>query len=333
MASKRLRLVLATLLAAACLGFPYRVSAAVNAGTVRGTVTGPDGKPLGGVPLVLRNDVTGFRGETRSDAAGVYAFFNVPFNPYILHVETQGFVAQHLSIDVHSAASTQANVALALEAVSVQVEVTGEHSAVVLETDSSQSHIDIDKSSIARAPSAIPSRGMEALVIQAPGFSADENGRYHFQGAHSQQSYVVDGQPISDQIGVTFSNSIDPGILQSTEVIYGNVPAEYGEKIAAVINLTTKSGLGAGATKLEARAGAARFNTYDAGVSVGGGTSRFGYYASIDGSKSDRFLDPVNFDNLHNHGDSERAFLRLDFASADSANAFRASAVSSRSPA
>ena len=73
----------------------------------------------------------------------------------------------------------------------------------------------------------------------------DENGRFHFQGAHSQSEYVIDGQTISDQTGVTFSNSIDPGIAQSLEVIYGNVPAEYGEKVGAVINLSTKSGLGA----------------------------------------------------------------------------------------
>jgi hypothetical protein len=332
MARKRLRLriVSAAILAAACLGFPSRSHAAVNAGTVRGTVTGPDQKPVPAVPLVLRNDVTGFRAETRSDSSGVYAFFNVPFNPYVLHVDTQGFQTQHLPIDVHSSAPTEVNVSLALDVVSEKVEVTGERSAVVLETDSSQSHIDIDKSSISRAPAPIPSRGMEALIIQAPGFSADENGRYHFQGAHSQQSYIVDGQPISDQIGVTFSNSIDPGILQSTEVIYGNVPAEYGEKIAAVINLTTKSGLGAGAPKLEVRAGGARFSTYDAGVSLGGGTSRIGYYASIDGSKSDRFLDPVNFDNLHNQGDSERAFLRLDFASPDASSSFRISGIVGR---
>ena len=174
---------------------------------------------------------------------------------------------------------------------------------------------------------------MEALVIQAPGFAADENGRYHFQGAHSQQSYVVDGQPISDQIGITFSNSIDPGILQATEVIYGNVPAEYGEKMAAIINLTTKSGLGAGATKGDVRVGAARFNTYDAGVSAGGGSSRIGYFASIDGAKSDRFLDPVNFDNLHNDGDSERAFLRLDLANADSTSTFRVSGLVGRASA
>jgi hypothetical protein len=327
--SRSLFLFAATLVL--CLLFlPITTVAAVSAGTVRGTVTGPDGKPMGGVPLVLRNDITGFNAEARSDGDGRFHFFNIPFNPYELHVEVQGFQTRHLAVDVRSPAPVEIAVKLALQGVAENVSVQGEKPAGVLETDSSQSHVDIDKSFIARAPAAAPSRGMEALVIQAPGFSADENGRYHFQGAHSQQSYVVDGQPISDQIGVTFSNSIDPGILQSAEVIYGNVPAEYGEKIAAVINLTTKSGLGGGAPRGDVHVGAARFNTYDAGASAGGGSSRFGYYGSIDASKSDRFLDPVNFDNLHNQGDSERAFLRLDFASTDASSTVRLSGLVGR---
>jgi hypothetical protein len=297
--------------------------AAVAAGAVRGTVTGPDAKPMGGVALVLRNDITGFSAQARTDKDGHFLFFNVPFNPYELHIEVQGFQTQHLKLDVRSTAPVEVPVVLALQGVTEKVEVEAEKPAGLLETDSSQSHVDIDKSFIEHAPAANPSRGMEALVVQTPGFAQDENGRYHFQGAHSEQSYVVDGQPISDQIGITFSNSIDPRILQSAEVIYGNVPAEYGEKIAAVINLTTKSGLGSGGFKGDARIGAARFNSYDAGVSGGAGSSRFGYYFSLDGSKSDRFLDPPNFDNLQNHGDTERVFLRLDLANEGSTNAFR----------
>jgi hypothetical protein len=301
-----------------------------SAGVIRGTVTGPDGKPVAAVPLQLRNDITGFRGEAHSDKDGRFQFFNVPFNPYELHVEVQGFQTQHIKIDVRSVAPVDIPVTLALENVSERVTVEAEKPAAVLETDSSQSHVDIDKSFIEHAPAANPSRGMESLIVQTPGFTQDENGRYHFQGAHSEQSYIVDGQPISDQIGITFSNSIDPRILQSAEVIYGNVPAEYGEKIAAVINLTTKSGLGSGPLKGEARVGAAQFNTYAAGVSAGGGTARFGYFASIDASKSDRFLDPPNFDNLQNHGDTERVFLRLDLANDGSTNAFRISGLLGR---
>ena len=238
--------------------------AAPSAGSIRGTVSGPDGKPMGGVPLLLRNDITGFKASTTSDASGNFFFFNVPFNPYELHVEVQGFQTQHITVDVRSSSPVQLNVNMALETVQAAVKVEAEAAAAVLETDSSQAHIDIDKSFIERAPAASPSHGMESLIIQTPGFAQDENGRYHFQGAHSEQSYVVDGQPISDQVGITFSNSFDPRILQSAEVIYGNVPAEYGEKIAAVINLTTKSGLGSGSFKGDARIGAARFKTYDA---------------------------------------------------------------------
>jgi hypothetical protein len=314
-----------------CLGSNVtRLSAAMSAGTVRGAVTGPDGNPMPGVPLVLRNDITGFKADAITDSNGRYSFFNVPFNPYELHVEIQGFATQHITIDVRSSAPVEQPVVLALEAVSASVKVEAEKPAAVLEIDSSQSHVDIDKSFIEHAPAATPSRGMESLVIQTPGFAADENGRYHFQGAHSEQSYVVDGQPISDQVGVTFSNSIDPGILQSAEVIYGNIPSEYGEKIAAVINLTTKSGLGTGALKGNVHVGAARFNTYDAGVSAGGGTSTFGAFGSIDASKSDRFLDPVNFDNLHNHGDTERAFLRLDSTTPGGTDSFRLSGLIGR---
>lgn len=276
-----------------------------------------------GVPLVLRNDITGFKAQAVTDTNGRYFFFNVPFNPYELHVEVQGFATQHLAIDVRSTSPIEEAVALKLESVSASVKVEAERPAAVLETDSSQSHVDIDKSFIEHAPAATPSRGMEAIVVQTPGFAADENGRYHFQGAHSEQSYVIDGQPISDQVGVTFSNSIDPGILQSAEVIYGNIPAEYGEKIAAVINLTTKSGLGTGGPHGDVHAGGARFKTYDAGASVGGGTSTFGYFGSVDASKSDRFLDPVNFDNLNNHGDTERAFFRLDSTTPVGTDSFR----------
>ena len=304
--------------------------AAAAAGSIRGTVTGPDGKPMGGVPLQLRNDITGFHAETRTDRDGRFQFFNVPFNPYELHVEVEGFQTQHITLDVRGVVPVEAQVTLALAGVSEKVSVEAEKPAAVLETDSSQSHVDIDKSFIEHAPAANPSRGMEALIVQTPGFAQDENGRYHFQGAHSEQSYIVDGQPISDQIGITFSNSIDPRILQSAEVIYGNVPAEYGEKVAAVINLTTKSGLGAGAIKGEARGGAAAFNTYDAGASAGGGTDRFGYYFSIGASESDRFLDPPNFDNLNNHGNTERIFLRLDLADEGSRNAFRISGLLGR---
>ncbi|HLJ72964.1 MAG TPA: TonB-dependent receptor, partial [Thermoanaerobaculia bacterium] len=308
-----------------CLFFVFIPVAlfAAEAGTIHGTVVGPDNKPMSGVVVSLRNDVTGFHQDTATGTDGTYTFFNVPFNPYVLRVEVQGFAPVAKTIDVHSAVPVEAPVKLGVAQLSESISVTASQPAATLETDSSQSHIDIDKSYIAKAPAAVASRAMEQIVTSTPGFAKDENGRFHFQGAHSQSEYVVDGQTISDQTGVTFSNSIDPGIAQGIEIIYGNVPAEFGEKIGAVINLTTKSGLGAGSPKPDVYLGASSFSTIEAGASVGAGSQTFGYFGSIDASKSDRFLDPVNFDNLHNTGNTERGFLRLDSASADQHNSFR----------
>ncbi|MGH9421265.1 MAG: carboxypeptidase regulatory-like domain-containing protein, partial [Thermoanaerobaculia bacterium] len=319
------RIALFVLLVAAVM-IPTSLFAA-SAGVVRGKVLGPDNKPLAGVVVQLRNDITGFKQDAATTSDGSFAFNNVPYNPYEIHIDVQGFQPAHAAVDVHSPLPVEQTVVLKVAGVSEAISVTAEPPAAQLETDNSQSHIDIDKSYIAKAPAAVASRAMEQIITSTPGFAKDENGRFHFQGAHSQSEYVIDGQTISDQTGVTFSNSIDPGIAQGIEVIYGNIPAEFGEKVGAVINLTTKSGLGLGDPKTEVYAGGSKFATVEAGVSVGGGTQTFGYFASINGSKSDRFIDPVNFDNLHNHGDTYRGFLRLDTQSPDSKSSFRISAL------
>ena len=296
---------------------------AASAGTVRVKVLGPDNRPLSGVLVQLRNDITGFRQDAATNTDGTASFNNVPYNPYEVHVDVQGFQPAHRAVDVHSAVPIDVSVPLAVASVSETIQVSAEPPAAQLETDTSESHVDVDKSYIAKAPAAVASRAMEQIVTSAPGFAKDENGRFHFQGAHSQSEYVIDGQTISDQTGVTFSNSIDPGIAQGIEIIYGNVPAEFGEKVGAVINLTTKSGLGGGAAKGDAYVGGSRFSTYEAGVSGGGGSQTFGWFGSINASTSKRFTDPVNFANLHNDGNTQRGFLRLDRQSDDNKNALR----------
>jgi hypothetical protein len=286
---------------------------AETAGAVVGHVVDQDGRPMAAVTALLKNDIAGFKAAAVTASDGSFKFFNVPFNPYELHVEAQGFKTVHQQLEVRSIVAVNVTIRLDLAPVTAAVKVEAEPTAVQLETDTSTSHIDIDKSYIARAPATISGRAMEQIITATPGFAKDENGRFHFQGAHSQSEYVIDGQIISDQTGITFSNSIDPGIAQAIEVIYGNVPAEFGEKIGAVINLTTKSGLGSGGVKGEAFVGASRFSTEEGGASVGYGTDSFGLFGSVNASKSDRFVDPVIFDNLHNHGDTARAFLRLDW--------------------
>ena len=312
----------------ALLACPEGVRAA-DAGAVRGTVVGPDGKPLAAVLVLLRNNISGFKAETTTGRDGSFLFFNIPFNPYELHIETQGFAAVHKAVDVRNTIPLNLEIKLDLPSVSESVSVMAEPTVAQLETDNTMSHIDIDKSFIERVPAAVPMRAMEEIVTSTPGFAMDENGRFHFQGAHSQSEYVIDGQTIADQTGVTFSNSIDPGIAQSLEIIYGNVPAEFGEKVGAVINMSTKSGLGS-PFKGTVTGTYGTFDTYQGGLALGGGSEKLGWFASFNAAGSDRFTDPVNFDNFNNTGNTQRGFIRLDAASPDHSNAFRLTALLGR---
>src|SRR5258706_16465435 len=96
--SRALRAVLLTILSLTLATSLF----AASAGSLRGKVVGPDNRPMAGVLVVLRNDVTGFRQQAASGTEGQFSFFNVPFNPYELHVEVQGFATVHQEVDIHS---------------------------------------------------------------------------------------------------------------------------------------------------------------------------------------------------------------------------------------
>jgi Carboxypeptidase regulatory-like domain/TonB-dependent Receptor Plug Domain len=301
----------ATLVLLAAATILLSLPAAALAGEIRGRVLGPGDTVLPNVAVTLTNDLTGYTQQVVSGADGSYILYNVPNNPYHLRATLEGFKEDHQDVDVRGNVPVVRDLHLSA-AFSGTVTVTAEKENVALETDESTTHTDIDKSLIQRFPAALPSRAFEAIVTSAPGFSQDENGRYHFQGGHSQQLVVIDGQPIGDQVGITFSNSLNPAIAQGIEIVTGGVPAEYGEKAYGVINLVTRSALGQNGLRGDVTAGAASFNTYEGNVGIGYGGKQQGAFLNLDGSSSDRFLDPVTFDNFHNHGTTYRGFFRYD---------------------
>jgi hypothetical protein len=119
--------------------------------------------------------------------------------------------------------------------------------------------------------------------------------------------------------------------VESLEVITGNIPAEFGEKSAAVLNITTRSGLGAGRrARGNVMLGGGSFGTGELASEVGGGNERFGYFLSAASSTSGRFLDPVNFENFHNHGNTQRLFARFDFSPNGTKDFFHLNVTSGR---
>ncbi|BDU73331.1 TonB-dependent receptor [Mesoterricola silvestris] len=293
---------------------PTLLSAASSgSGLVSGTVKDEGGRPVAGAVVTLENRVVGRLQTARTDAQGRFSLFNVPFNDYHLEASAPGLATAHRDVAVRSTLPLQ--VALSLPQAGAVV-VVEEHAGII--EDHPSSHIDIDRATIEQIPAVVQSRGMESILLATPGFIQDENGRFHFRGSHGQAMYVIDGVPVTDQMQATFSNSLDPGQVESMEVITGGISAEYGGKPGAVVNLTSKSGLGTpGGFEGNVTFGAARFETYETGLSLRGSTDRSGWFVTAAGSRSDRFLDPVNFENLHNQGSTGRIYTRFDWLLSD----------------
>src|SRR5438132_8866952 len=137
---------------------------------------------------------------------------------------------------------------------------------------------------------------------------------------HAENSFSVDGQPITDQQSKVFSNLIPLDSIQSMEVIAGAPPAEFGEKASLVINVTTRSGQGLTTPHGAVTASYGSFGTSAVGFNFGYGGQKWGNFISVSGLNSGRFLDPPEFTVIHAKGNEENIFDRVDyqFSSADS---------------
>jgi hypothetical protein len=281
-------------------------------GSLTGRLADEQGRPIAGAQVTLANPGQGFRRQLRTDPQGRFRFLNLPFNGYHLEAEEPGLAGLHQDVELRASLPLDLNLVLHPAGAVVVVEERAN-----LVEDHPSSHVDIDRAVIERIPAAVQSRAMEAVLLTTPGFIADENGRFHFRGSHGQITYVVDGIPVSDQVQAAFSNSLDPAQAESLEVVTGGISAEYGGKPVAVVNMTTRSGLGAPGRQGEVFLGAAGGNSFEGGFSLRQGLDGFGYFVSGSASSSDRFLDPVTFGNLHNRGRTGRVSSRFDWLLSD----------------
>ena len=158
------------------------------------------------------------------------------------------------------------------------------------------------------------SSSVSSLVTQtSPGVTADSNGLFHGLGDHAENSFSVDGQPITDQQSKVFSNQIPVDSIQSLEVIDGAPPAEYGGKTSLVIDVTTRSGQGVTTPHGSATAAYGTFGTVNGSFDLAYGGQKWGNFISLDGLNTSRFLDPPEFVVMHDKGNEENFFDRADF--------------------
>ncbi|MBV9179837.1 MAG: TonB-dependent receptor, partial [Acidobacteria bacterium] len=89
--------------------------------------------------------------------------------------------------------------------------------------------------------------------------------------------------------------------------------AEYGGKTSLVIVATTRSGQGLTTPHGSVTASYGSFGTSNLGFNFGYGGKSWGNFISANGLNSGRFLDPPEFEVMHDKGNEENMFDRVDY--------------------
>ena len=160
-------------------------------------------------------------------------------------------------------------------------------------------------------------RPITDVVATQPGFVTDALGNIYARGNHANIQYQVDGIPVPDSVGSLFAASIPVRLVSGLEIYTGGMPAEFGDRLGAVVNLTTRSAGEHPTGNVQVRYGS--FDTIEPGATY---STKLGDTAGIFGGGSlqysQRALDPPSiYPILHDTGYTGRLFTRVDWAPCD----------------
>ncbi len=288
--------------------------AQIQIGTVKGTVTDPTGALVSGADVTLDNPLTGFHMTAIAGNQGEYIFNNVPFGSYTLRAKAAGFQTTTDSVSIRSNIPVVTNVKLSIAGVSETLSVRTADALV--QSDSSGTSTTVDESFIRRTPGSSRNRQLQKVIATTPGWRAENDGLLHVRGVDDGILYVVDGVPVPDRLDVVSGNAFDTETIRSLNVITGSIPAEFGGRSGAVVTIQSKSTIGmpfTGGFSL----GGGSFGTGEMNATIGGGgrgsRQKLGFLVNAFGTRSRRFLDPVDPGNFNNRGGTLGLHVRADW--------------------
>jgi TonB dependent receptor/Carboxypeptidase regulatory-like domain len=143
------------------------------------------------------------------------------------------------------------------------------------------------------------------LLLTIPGAAYGALKQVHIRQDHANLQLRVDGVPIPDTVSSTFSDVISPRAWERADIVLGGMEANVGNKTAALIDITTKSGTkpGFGSVQMFGGSNQTINPSFEYGGTVG---EKFRYYILNSHQATNRGIEPPTLGHSIFHGQSER---------------------------
>jgi hypothetical protein len=246
--------IAAGLMVGALVFFTFSVLAFGQAqtGTLRGTVTDPNGQAVAGATVTAKNQSTGFSAPATTNGDGQYVIPNLAPGKYTVSVDaTAGFSKKAVTdVNVPIGTTTDLPIAVAIGAASetVTVSSTGEE---LITKDQAQVSTTFESRKIEELPSNGAGGGLDTLALLAPGVVASRNSGVNTDGVGlsvngnrgRSNNFQIDGSDNNDlSIGGPSLFVDNQSQVSEYQIITNNFSAQYGRNSGAVVNIVTKQG-------------------------------------------------------------------------------------------
>jgi outer membrane receptor protein involved in Fe transport len=269
---------------------------------LRGIVHDPQHRPVPGAQVVLNSSKT-----VVSGANGEFQITDIPQGAYQATVSAPGFRPLEQHVEVTARKGPVVHFQLELAGVSASVEVTGQASK--LETQVSTVQTMVSPKEIAETAGADQTNSLAMITDFTPG-AYMVHDMLHMRGGH-QVNWFFDGIPVvNTNIAANVAPLINPKNVQELEIERGGFSSEYGDRTYGFLNVVTPSGFERN-NEGEIIASAGNFYATDDQINYGNHSQRVGYYASVDGSRSELGLATPTSQVIHDQSSGVGGFLSL----------------------
>jgi len=147
----------------------------------------------------------------------------------------------------------------------------------------------------------------QQVLLHAPGVAQDQFGEVHVRGDHGDVQYRLNGVLLPEGLN-GFGQEIDPHLINSVTLITGTLPAQFGDRTAGIIDVTTKTGSQLNGNQISIYGGS--YDTAHLSWSLGGTTSNLDYFVTGSYLHNNLGIDnPTASGNpLHDLTDQEKLF-------------------------
>ncbi len=269
----------------------------------------------------MKGGVTVKTGSTST--TGAFELFPIDFGDYMLVVIAPGFQEYRFEVHVDSGATRNVNVKLdRVGSKEMVVHVSAKKK--LIQSSAARSSVEVSSEMIRQMPQSDQIKLPKLIASTTPGVVSGAFGQLFIRGNHANIQYQIDGVQLPDSPSNTFGEAFSPRNIDHMEIITGGIPAEYGERLAAVVNIITKTGPQEPGGSAELNYGS--YNTVSPTATYGGSNAagNLHYFASANFNYTERALDtpqPITLndptqggtDSVHNVGSGHTEFLKVDW--------------------